>query len=127
MGKGDCGKFMLRIEIQSAPPAVTLVCSGRLVLGVETETLRCVATSRPERDVLLDLSRVLGIDAAGLGLLVELHHWAQERSASLTIANPSLPAHRLLGLTGLDRVLRIAGMAATSAAGDSDEWQMMTA
>ena len=117
---------MLRIDIQSAPPAVTLVCSGRLVLGVETETLRCTATSRPERDVWLELSRVHTIDAAGLGLLIELHQWAQQRAANLIIANPSSPAHRLFALTSLDRVLRIAGPAAASA-GESDEWQMMTA
>jgi len=126
MGKGACGKFMLRIDIQSAPPAVTLVCSGRLVLGVETETLRCMATSRVERDILLELSQVHSIDAAGLGLLVELHHWARQRATVLTIANPSTPAHRLLALTSLNRVLRIAAPT-SQAAGESDEWQMMTA
>lgn len=127
MGKGACGSTMLRIDIQSAPPAVILVCSGRLVLGVETETLRCLATSRPERDLSLELSGLQGVDAAGLGLLVELHHWAQQRAASLTIANPSRNAHRLLALTNLDRVLQISSPARESAQRESDEWQTMTA
>ena len=116
---------MLRVEIESVPPAVTLVCSGRLVLGVEAETLRCMATSRPERDVLLDLSRVHSIDAAGLGLLVELHHWARQHAASVIIANPSQAAYRLLALTSLDRVLRIAG--SDSVERESEEWRTMTA
>jgi len=119
---------MLRVDIQSAPPNVTLFCSGRLVLGVEAEALRCVATSRPERHLLLELSRVHGIDAAGLGLLVELHQWAQRRSASLTITRPSLPAYRLIVLTSLDRVLRLTGLPMEAAdTSDSDEWQTMTA
>ncbi len=119
---------MLRVDIQSAPPNVTLFCSGRLVLGVEAETLRCVATARPERHLLLELSRVHGIDAAGLGLLVELHQWAQRHSASLTIARPSVPAHRLIVLTSLDRVLHLSGVPAEAALGSGlDQWQTMTA
>ena len=73
---------MLRVEIHIALPAVQLLCSGRLVLGVETEILRCIATSRPERQVIVDLQQVYAIDAAGLGLLVELYWWARARSRS---------------------------------------------
>ncbi len=115
---------MLKVDIHSAPPVVTLVCLGRIVLGVEAETLRCMATSRPEGEVLLEMSGIYAIDAAGLGLLVELHQWAQQRSARLTIANPSLPAHRLIALTSLDRVLHICG---APLGADCDEWQTMTA
>ena len=119
---------MLQIDVQSAPPVVTLVCSGRLVLGVEAETLRCVAMSRPEPHLLLDLGRVHTVDAAGLGLLVELHCWAQQRAARVTVANPSLPVQRLIALTSLDRVLDIAGspnmLAGTR---ESDEWRTMSA
>ena len=121
------GSTMLRVDIQSAPPVVTLVCSGRLVLGVEAETLRCMTTSRPEHDVQLEMSRVNRIDAAGLGLLVELHHWARQRAASLTITNPLQAAYRLLSLTSLDRVLQIAGLPSDNDARESDEWQTMTA
>jgi anti-anti-sigma factor len=119
---------MLKIDIQSAPPMATLVCCGRLVLGVEAETLRCLATSRPEKHLLLDLSRLHGMDAAGLGLLVELHCWAQEHSARLTIANPSPPANRLISLTGLNRVLDLSDLPVEpAAAGSSAEWRTMTA
>jgi len=117
---------MLKVDIQSAPPVATLVCSGRIVLGVEAETLRCMATSRSERHLLLELSRISRIDAAGLGVLVELHRWAQQRSATLTIANPSPPAHKLIALTGLDRVLHLCGTDGAADCG-SLEWQSMTA
>lgn len=98
---------MLTVNVQSAPPIVTLTCGGRLVLGVEAETLRCVAVSRPEHQVILNLQDVSTMDAAGLGLLVELHCWAQERSAELTIVNPSLPVRRLMALTNLESVLDV--------------------
>jgi len=119
---------MLKVDIQSAPSVATLHCSGRLVLGVEAETLRCLTTSRTERHVLLDLSRVRSLDAAGLGVLVELHLWANQRSARLSIASPSSPAHRLLVMTGLDRVLHLVGLpAGDGIESPCGEWQTMTA
>ena len=76
---------MLKVEIQSAPPAVALLCAGRIVLGVEAETLRCMTTARQERHVLLEFSRVNAIDAAGLGLLVALHRWPAVRQAASAV------------------------------------------
>jgi len=99
---------MLRVEIRSLPPVVTLGCIGRIVLGLEAETLRCMATSRLERHLVLDLRGVHCVDAAGLGLLVELHNWARERDRSLAVANPSPHVRRLMALTNLASVLNLA-------------------
>jgi len=119
---------MLKVDIHSAPPMVTLYCSGRVTLGLEAETLRCITLARSERHVSLNLSEVHGLDAAGLGLLVELHQWAQQRSGRLSISNPSVPAQRVIALTRLDRVLHIVGeLAMADAAGEANEWQTMTA
>jgi anti-anti-sigma factor len=118
---------MLKVDIRSAPPAVTLFCAGRMTLGVEAETLRCVATSRSERHLLLEMSKVHGIDAAGLGLLVELHHWARRRSANLIVVNPSLRTHRMLALTRLDQVLNISLPVDGLQSEDSEDSMCMTA
>jgi anti-anti-sigma factor len=121
---------MLRIDIQSAPPVVRLLCSGRIVLGVEAETLRCMATSRPEPLVVVDLQQIQAMDAAGLGLLVELHCQAQQRACRLTVANPSPCVRRLMALTHLESVLQVAGSPATEVAesdDDEDERRAMTA
>jgi anti-anti-sigma factor len=119
---------MLQIDIQSVPPGVIIRCSGRLILGVEAETLRCMVTSRPESTVAIDLSEVHCLDAAGLGLLVELQCWTLERSISLKIANPSSEVYRLIVLTGLDRVLPIVGRPADSGIPNpADQWHSMTA
>ena len=89
------------------PPTVTLLCRGRLVLGVQSETLRCIATARTERHVVLDLHHVYGMDAAGLGLLAQLHCWARNRAGCLSITRPSPRVRHLLSLTALDSVLDI--------------------
>jgi anti-anti-sigma factor len=111
---------MLKVDIQSDPTTVKLLCDGRIVLGVEAETLRCIATARSERCLILDLRGVRAIDAAGLGLLAELHSWAWQRSRLLTIANPSRRVRRLLALTGLLPALQIS-CSALAEAGLADQ------
>ncbi len=99
---------MLRIEIHTSPEANVLRCSGRLVLGIETETLRSLVMSRSERNLVLDMRDVHVMDATGLGTLVELHCWAKSRGWVLQIANPSPRVQRLINLTKLHAVLQIA-------------------
>ena len=98
---------MLRIDIHTMHSYVTLRCSGKIVLGLEAETLRCMATSRTENCLQLDLNGVRGLDAAGLGLLVELHCWATSRGKTLQLVNPSSCVCRLIVLTRLQSVLQI--------------------
>ena len=99
---------MLSVEIQSTAAGVRLRCTGRIVLGVEAETLRCMVIGRRERCLILDLRYVHAIDAAGLGLLAELHCWAIERKGLITIANPSRRVRQLLALTRLEPALIIS-------------------
>ena len=98
---------MLRIDIHTVHPCVTLHCSGRLVLGLEAETLRCMATCRSERCLDLDLRCIRTIDAAGLGLLIELQSWANDSKKTLRVVNPSSCVRRLVGMTNLWSVLEI--------------------
>ena len=99
---------MLRIDIHSANSVATLICSGRLVLGVETETLRTMVQSRKEKNIHIDLSAVDKIDASGLGLLVELQVWAREVKRTLALINLSEEVWRLVILTKLHDALQIA-------------------
>jgi anti-anti-sigma factor len=67
-----------------------------------------MAFSRPERSLILDLRDVYVMDAAGLGLLVELQSWVQSRTGALKITNPSRRVRRLFALTNLQSVLNVA-------------------
>ena len=99
---------MLRIEMQSWNGVAMLRCSGRLVFGVETEMLRTMVQSRPEACVRINLARVDTIDAAGLGLLVELQTWARETKRSLLLLDLSEQVWTLVILTKLCASLDIS-------------------
>ena len=106
--QGNETREMLRIDIQSLNRVATLYCSGRLVYGVEVEMLRTMAQSRPEGDIRIDLSRVEGIDASGLGLLVGLQNWAAETRRTVTFVDLSEQLWRLVILTNLCASLEIS-------------------
>jgi anti-anti-sigma factor len=98
---------MLRIDIQGDSRSATLYCSGRIVFGMEAETLRSIACSRRERRLEIDLSDVETVDASGLGLLVELQHWAAKNGHTLRFTSASEFVARLIALTHLYNVLTI--------------------
>jgi anti-anti-sigma factor len=75
---------------------------------MEIETLRGIAQSRPECVLEIDLGGIETVDASGLGLLVELQHWATASNRILYFTNPSAFVARLVALTGLYSVLVIA-------------------
>lgn len=117
---------MLRVEVHVVPktvtPTVILRCFGRLVLGWEVETLRYMAKSRTEPCLILDLNGVQTADAAGLGLLVELHCWAQRRNQAVRISNAAGGLRRLMALTNLQAVLAFtSGEAEPSDAADETD------
>ena len=111
---------MLRIDIQSRNDVATLHCLGRVVFGVEAETLRTMVLSRPESCVRINLARVEMIDAAGLGLLVEFHNWATDTRRTLTLLDLSEQVWALVILTTLCASLDIS-YSDVALAFDSDE------
>jgi hypothetical protein len=64
---------------------VTVRCQGRLVRGQETALL-CAVVQQHGPDIILDLSGVTAIDAAGIGALVSL----QAAGSYLRLVGPSL-------------------------------------
>lgn len=98
---------MLRINIETANGTATLHCSGRVVFGMEVETLRTMARARPECSITIDLEAVEAVDASGLGLLVELQDWARRGGRTVRFRNASDSVGRLIALTRLNEVLSI--------------------
>lgn len=81
---------------------VVLRCQGRIVLGHETRLL-CAAIRQQGRNVMLDLSEVDAIDAAGIGALVSL----QAAGVYLRLMNPAKQVLETLRVTRLDSVFEI--------------------
>jgi anti-anti-sigma factor len=99
---------MLRIDIESSKYLATLYCAGRIVYGVEVEMLRNMVQARTEKYVEINLSAVTSIDAAGLGLLVELQNWAAKTQITVAFLDLSEDVWRLVILTNLCASLEIS-------------------
>lgn len=93
---------MLTVTTQQLGDVVTLRCRGRIVRGQETAIL-CAAVEQQGRNLVLDLSGVDAIDAAGIGLLVSL----QAAGIYLKLVNPTTQVRELLRVTQLESVFEI--------------------
>lgn len=81
--------------------------SGHILRGQECTALLATITSQGSRRILIELSGVDSIDAAGLGTLVFLLHWSHEQKVELVFTDPSPRVRQALELTNLDAVLPI--------------------
>ena len=89
---------------------VTLVyCKGRIAYGIEAAALSGeIAELAPQTGrIVIDLSGVEMIDAAGLGELVSVAVAAQASGCSITLAAPGDFIRRVLTLTNLTSVLEV--------------------
>lgn len=88
---------MLNIYVEEAADSVVLRCVGSVVLGDEAALL-CPALRQRGKTILLDLSLVDRIDAAGIGALVAL----QAAGIYLKFMDPSKAVVDVLKLTQVD-------------------------
>jgi anti-anti-sigma factor len=93
---------MLTITVEHVGESVTLQCVGRIVLGEETALL-CAVMQQKGRKVILDLTQVDAIDAAGIGALLSL----QAAGIYLSLMNPTSQVLEVLRVTKMDSILEI--------------------
>src|SRR5215469_3644516 len=99
---------MLNLRVERHNQTAVVHCSGRIDMGDSLTRLReALITQMGAREILLDLSQVTAIDAAGLGLLVFLHTRAAGRGCSLKLLAPSPQVRNVLALTRLDSILPV--------------------
>jgi len=94
---------VLTVNVETVGGAVILRCQGRIVRGDETPIL-CAAVQQRGWNVVLDLSGVEAIDAAGVGALVSL----QAAGIYLKLLNPSKQVREVLTLTKLDSIFEVS-------------------
>ncbi|HVJ07630.1 MAG TPA: STAS domain-containing protein [Acidisarcina sp.] len=85
--------------------ASILTCPPRLIRGNETELLEMVLPLIQTSCILLDMSGVQAIDAAGVGTLAVLRRTAKEAGTTLSLINPTRRTREILQLFGLDSIL----------------------
>ena len=95
---------MLNITIESARRVVTVRCQGRLVFGLESALFGACFPYHKRDIIILDLSGMTAIDAAGIGALISL----RAAGTYLRLVDPSETVRQVLRLTNLDSVFDIS-------------------
>lgn len=99
----------LSLETRNRGDVIVVHCQGRIVYRDEAVALSRLVGEILKRGtkLVLELSGVSSMDSAGIGELVLLQTWAQEREADLKCAGPNSLVRALLDLTNLDSVLDV--------------------
>ena len=102
-------KLRLSLEPRVAEDVTVICCKGRIVYGIEAAALSGeIAELVPQtRRVVIDLSGVEMIDAAGLGALISVALMAQASHCSVKLAAPGNLIRHLLELTKLTSVFEV--------------------
>ena len=102
---------MLEIRAQESGNTTILCLQGRIMVG-ETNALRCAVHSQSDiKAVVLDMNQVIGIDAAGLGMLLELREWSVVRGIEFRLMNLTECVEQVLEVTRLNSVFKISSEA----------------
>jgi anti-sigma B factor antagonist len=99
----------LSLETRVTGDFTVIFCTGRIVYGIEAAALsEAIAELLPQtRQLVVDLSGVEMVDAAGLGELVSAAVMAQTSDCSIKLAAPSDFVRQLLDLTNLTSVFEV--------------------
>ena len=85
--------------------AKLLACPPRLVRGNETELFATALPMVESTGIILDMSGVKALDAAGIGSLMTLRQVAERAGTTVTLVNPTRRTRELLEVLGLDGLL----------------------
>jgi anti-anti-sigma factor len=98
---------MLQLATQHSDDATTIWCEGRIVFGDDLHRLKVATLSQNTPGVMLDLSSVNLIDAAGLGALVDVHKRFQCADKKMELKDPTRFVSHVVRITRLDTVFHI--------------------
>jgi anti-anti-sigma factor len=109
VGRHKESKLKLSLDVRNRGEVVVVHCHGRIVYRDEAAALSRVVGEmlHDGSKVVLELSGVRTIDSAGIGELVLLETWAQERNAQLKCSGANKMVLRTLSLTHLDAVIAL--------------------
>ena len=96
--------MQLKMAKRTVDGIVAIQCSGRIVLGEESSTLRDEVKQTLQdgaKRIVLNLGEVNYIDSSGLGTLVSLHTTAHNAGATIKLANLTKRVGDLLQVTKL--------------------------
>jgi anti-sigma B factor antagonist len=96
----------LIVRVRTAPLPTLVTVAGEIDL-LTAPQLRDEVRALPDGDVILDISGVQFLAAAGLRVLLDLHDRQARAGAQVVLAEATLPVQRVLSVTGLDHTLPV--------------------
>src|ERR1035437_7497293 len=103
----------LNFQVERLQDIAVVNCSGRMVRGAALDQFRRRMEQLLEqlervRVLVLDVSEVEQLDAAGLGTLLLVRRWATQWSAKVKLVNPPFFFRRLLGAPHFPPIFEIS-------------------
>jgi anti-anti-sigma factor len=98
---------MLSLTIQKLGDATVIRCAGRLVIPYADILRNAAFRQRGIRTLVLDLTDIIAVDAAGLGMLASLRSWGKETRTALKLMNVTPKVEELLELTNLKSAFEV--------------------
>jgi stage II sporulation protein AA (anti-sigma F factor antagonist) len=90
--------------------ALVINLSGEIdhhsAVGVRSDIDTLVFETRPKR-LILELSDITFMDSSGLGLIMGRYALIKDLGGSLLLRSPSVAVMKILGLSGMDRIISI--------------------
>jgi anti-sigma B factor antagonist len=101
--------MQLRMSTRSMEGVLVVDCSGRVVFGEESATLRDIVKKllAENPNVVMNLREVNFIDSGGLGTLVSLYTSARNAGGAVKLANLSQRVGDLLQVTKLLTIFEV--------------------
>lgn len=95
------GTTMLSLTTQKLGDVTVFRCGGRLTANDDDHLQKAFLTQGHMRIAVLDLAEITAVDAAGLGTLLSLRHWAKATGTELKLMNLIPRVAEVLELTKL--------------------------
>jgi anti-sigma B factor antagonist len=92
---------MLSLTIHNLGDVNVFKCAGRITANDGKALRKAVLCQLPSKMAVLDLAEITAVDAAGLGMLVELRAWANRTGTQLKLMNLTPRVEEVLRVTNL--------------------------
>ncbi len=102
---------VLKLHTRKLGEVAILHLKGRLVTGETGVLLNAVLSQLDASAIILDLAHVTGVDAHGLGVLLELREQTQSKGIEFRLRNVTRLVRQVLEITRLNTVFEVSSEA----------------
>jgi len=102
---------MLKVNVQKLGKITLLQLRGLIVTGELNVLRKAVISQRDVNLVVVDFAHVTGVDAGGLGVMLELRRWLLCKGIEFSLMNVNRLVRHVLEITRLNTVFKFTSEA----------------